>query len=185
MMPRVDDSSTATERRICVVQFNNNFRNDPNVHLRFADGILAGELSGILNWMLAGYRSLMKERKFLTTREQVQTLAEYREENSSVDGFIGECCGFTENALVPTSKLYGEYKDYCTKDGRKYKSMIAFTKEMAAYGRRTNKFIFLKRTDNKSTGYFKGIEVVSKWDAFGNHEQPAIDFQAVPEDLDL
>lgn len=187
MMPRVDDSSTATERRICVVQFNNNFRDDPNIHLRFADGLLAQELPGIMNWMLAGYRSLMKDTHFIQTREQVQTLAEYREENSSVDGFIGECCTFTENALVPTSKLYGEYKDYCTKDGRKYKGMIAFSKEMIAYGRRTGNYTFIRRTDNKSTGYFKGIDVVTKWDTFSNPEPiPAVDFQAVPEDdLDL
>ena len=75
MMPRVDDSSTATERRMCVVQFNNNFRDNPNVGLRFADGLLAGELPGILNWMLVGYRALMKNGGFEKTEEQHQVLA--------------------------------------------------------------------------------------------------------------
>lgn len=164
MMPRVDDSSTATERRILVVQFNNNFRDKPNTALRFADGLLAEELSGILNWMLEGYRSLMKIGAFVNTKEQIQTLAEYREENSSVDGFIAECLEFKEDSVETTGKLYGEYKDYCMKDGRKHKSSIAFTKEMKAYGSRTRKFMYLKRENNHSTGFFKGIVIANKWD---------------------
>lgn len=163
-MPRVDDSSTATERRICVVQFNNNFRDNPDTDLRFEGGKLAQELPGILNWMLEGYRMLMAEKKFTVTKEQLISLAEYREENSSVDGFIGEAISFNPDAISLTSKLYGEYKDYCIKDGRKYKSMIAFTKEMKAYGKRTGKFFFIERTSGHSSGFFKGVEVSKKWD---------------------
>lgn len=177
MMPRVDDSSTATERRICVVQFNNNFRENPNIMLRFSDGLLAQELPGILNWMLEGYRSLIKAGAFAKTKEQNLTLAEYREENSSVDGFIGECLDFRPDNVETTSKLYGEYKDYCTKDGRKYKSMIAFIKEMAAYGKRTGNFVYYKRANNHSTGFFKGIVVAAKWDGdFGDlSDKPSLE----------
>lgn len=165
-MPRVDDSSNATERRICIVQFNNNFRDVPNTDLRFADGLLAQELSGILNWMLEGYRLLMKEKRFIVTKEQLVSLAEYREENSSVDGFIGEALEFGEGTgyVSTTSKLYGDYKDYCIKDGRKYKSMIAFAKELKAYGRRTGKFFFVERSNGHSTGFFNGVKTMSKWD---------------------
>jgi hypothetical protein len=49
-MPRVDDSSTATERRIIIVNFNNNFRDNPNTSLRFSYGVLATELSGQRNF---------------------------------------------------------------------------------------------------------------------------------------
>ena len=164
-MPRVDDSSSATERRMVVVQFNNNFRDNPNIRLRFSGGLLSQELPGILNWMLEGYRSLMLEGNFVKTEEQSQSLAEYREENSSVDGFIGECLLFSPDALETTSKLYGEYKDYCSKDGRKYKSMIAFTKEMKAYGQRSGNFLYMPRENNHSTGFFKGVSVASKWDS--------------------
>lgn len=182
-MPRVDDSSTATERRMNVVQFNNNFRDNPDIMLRFADGKLAQELPGILNWMLEGYRSLIKAGAFEKTREQGQALSEYREENSSVDGFIGECLTFDDRTLETTQKLYGEYKEYCSKDGRKYKSMIAFTKEMKAYGRRTNKFTFIERTSGHNTGFFRGITVAKKWDAldaFGS--QPQVLPQEVRDD---
>lgn len=166
-MPRVDDSSSATERRICVVQFNNNFRDNPDVTLRFADGKLAEELPGILNWMLDGYRKLMKERKFVVTKEQMISLAEYREENSSVDGFVGECIRYEDDAVTLVSKLYGDYRDYCMKDGRKYKSAIAFSKEMKAIGRRTGKFFFIERENGHTSGWFKGIEPRNDWDEVG------------------
>lgn len=162
-MPRVDDSSTATERRICVVQFNNNFRDNPNTDLRFADGVLAQELSGILNWMLEGYRSLSKERKFVATQEQANTLTEYREENSSVDGFIGEALIFADVFEESTARLYSSYRDFCSKDGRKYKSAIAFTKEMKAFGQRTGRFSFQERQNNHSPSLFRGVKVADKW----------------------
>ncbi len=163
-MPRVDDSSTATERRMNVVQFNNNFREDPNIYLRFSGGLLAKELPGILNWMLEGYRSLMKENRFIGTTEQKGALEEYRAENSSVDGYISECLGFVKGSEVPASQLYGEYKDYCVKDGRKYKSNIAFTKEMKAYGTRTRKFIFRERAHGSAVAMFVGVAILSTWD---------------------
>lgn len=163
-MPRVDDSSSATERRIVVVQFNNHFRDNPNIDLRFAGGALAQELPGILNWMLEGYRKLQKEKKFIVTREQEQALAEYREENSSVEGFIAECLFFSPEQTMTTTKAYGEYKDYCMKDGRKFKSAIAFTKEMRAHGRRTNKFWFVERANGHTPAFFKGIGITTSWD---------------------
>lgn len=186
IMPRVDDSSTATERRMNIVQFNNNFRDDPDIRLRFASGLLAQELSGILNWMLEGYRSLIKEGRFIDTKEQQITLAEYREENSSVDGFIGECLEFVPDTVQSSSKFYSEYKDYCIKDGRKYKGAIAFTKEMTAYGRRTGKFVYIKRTDNHSTGFFKGVDVASKWDmgmSEPQQQQSPIQLQDLDDEL--
>ncbi len=174
-MPRVDDSSSATERRMVVVNFNNNFRDNPNVHLRFGDGLFSQELPGILNWMLEGYRSLMREGGFEKTQEQAQSLSEYREENSSVDGFIGErlVFGTGKGYLSTTASLYGDYKEYCTKDGRKYKSLIAFTKEMKAYGTRSGNFQYIPRTSNHSTGYFNGVSVASSWDEEFTQEVPA------------
>jgi len=162
-MPRVDDSSTATERRIMVVKFNNNFRSNPNVLLRFSSGILATELSGILNWMLDGAMSLRNEQKFVITKEQQETLTEYREENSSVEGFIGECLTFQEGAITRTRELYEEYKQYCAKDGRKFKGNVAFTKELKAYGARYGKFQMTERETGHDVSQFEGVKINKNW----------------------
>lgn len=163
IMPRVDDTSTATERRICAVQFKNNFRDKPNTALRSDRGLLARELSGILNWMLDGALKLKDMGNFIITNEQIELLSEYRQENSSVEGFIGECIEFEEGQSVSVRELYDEYKSYCIKDGRKFKSNIAFTKEMKAYGTRYGTFQFFERESGHVTSRFEGIAIESQW----------------------
>lgn len=163
IMPRVDDTSTATERRICSILFRNNFRNNPNTALRSDVGLLAQELPGILNWMLEGAKSLSEAGSLIITQEQVGMLSEYRQENSSVEGFIAECIDRDETSEVNTRDLYEEYKTYCIKDGRKFKGAIAFIKEMRAYGQRYGGFVYIDRDSGHSLAKFQGIKIVNEW----------------------
>lgn len=168
IMPRVDDTSTAMERRICAILFKNNFRNSPNTALRSGKGILASELSGIFNWMLEGAKMLRERKGFVVTREQILLLSEYRQENSSVEGFIAECLSFEEGVMTTVRELYDEYKEYCSKDGRKFKGNIGFTKELKAYGVRYSKFSFIERENGRDVARFEGVKVNSGWGAESN-----------------
>ena len=159
MMPRVDDTSTATERRICAVHFKNNFRNNPNVQLRSNMGLLAQELSGILNWMLDGVEKLSNNRGFIITNEQIRMLDEYRQENSSVEGFIAECLEFVEGEAIEARELYEYYKQWCQKDGRKFKANIAFTKEMKAFGAKYGKFVYIERQNGRNAARYEGVKL--------------------------
>ncbi len=163
IMPRVDDTSTATERRMCAINFRNNFRNNPNTALRSDVGLLATELPGILNWMLDGAKHLSEAGSFIITQEQIGMLSEYRQENSSVEGFIAECVERDETADTNTRDLYDEYKAYCIKDGRKFKGAIAFIKEMKAYGQRYGGFVYSERTSGHKLASFQGIKVINEW----------------------
>ena len=163
LIPRIDDSSTATERRMLVVNFKNNFQENPNTALRSSMGLLADELSGILNWMIEGAHLLKASGRFITTTEQTELLAEYRMENSSVEGFIGECLEFGEGYSVGTRELYDEYKTYCGKDGRKFKSHISFNKEMKTYGGKKKKFFFEPRQHGSDISKFVGVRIVDNW----------------------
>lgn len=162
-MPRVDDTSTATERRICVVLFNNNFRDNPDTTLRSELGSLFQERSGILNWMIEGLYKLREMGKFIITKEQMKTLSEYRQENSSVEGFIEECLEFGDNYSSPARLLYDEYKKYCTLDGRKFKANMVFTKEMLAYGRKNGVFTWKDRENGHEAGSFVGVRLAKSW----------------------
>ena len=162
-MPRVDDTSTATERRICAVTFRNNFRENPDTTLRSDKGSLFEERSGILNWMLEGLDSLKKMGRFIVTKEQVQMLAEYRQENSSVEGFIAECLEINPQAEAPARMLYDEYKKYCIADGRKFKANIVFTKEMVSYGKKFERFTWKGRTSGHDNGKFVGVRLAESW----------------------
>ncbi len=175
-MPRVDDSSTATERRIAVVNFNNNFRDNPNTFLRFDNGLLSKELSGILNWMIEGANILLREKKFFVTKEQQISLLEYREENSSVEGFIGECLEFKEGSSLSSRDLYAEYQEYCKKDGRKFKGNIAFIKEMKSHGKRNNKFQFVERESGHTPSKFEGIAMSADWSSSATGQRQLKEF---------
>jgi putative DNA primase/helicase len=168
-MPRVDDVSTATERRICAITFLNNYRKNPNPKLRASVGGLADELSGILNWMIEGAIDLKEMDNFIVTEEQTRMLAEYREENSSVEGFIKECIITDPYGSIETPDLYAEYKKWCQSDGgRKTKAKITFTKEMKAFGAKDTRFTFEPRKFGESEAKFVGVKLNPLWTAQGN-----------------
>lgn len=164
MFPRVDDTSTATERRICAITFLNNYRKNPNFKLRSAVGLLAQELSGILNWMLDGAKDLAERGNFIVTREQTKMLDEYRQENSSVEGFLSQCIIFEPNSEIDTTDLYNEYKKWSISDGgRKVKANITFTKEVKAFGEKDNRFTFAPREYSGKEARFIGIALSPQW----------------------
>lgn len=164
IFPRVDDTSTATERRICCLTFLNNWRNNPNKELRSDIGLLTQELPGILNWMIDGAIDLDKNKGFIVTDEQIEMLNEYREENSSVEGFIASCIVLNEFSSITTTDLYAEYDKWVTTEGgRKPKAAITFTKEMKAYGAKDSKFTFEPRVTSKEEARFIGVGLNPLW----------------------
>ena len=169
LLPRVDDTSTATERRICAVTFRNNYRKNPNYKLRSSMGLLAKELSGILNWMLEGAMDLHKNGNFIITDEQTRMLDEYRQENSSVEGFLSECVMLDPECSVDVPTLYSEYKRWSQSDGgRKVKANITFTKEVKAYGAKNDRFGFRAREHGSDEAKFIGIKLNPLWSKQGS-----------------
>jgi len=163
-MPRVDDVSTATERRICAVTFLNNYRKNPNPKLRARVGGLGDEVSGILNWMIEGAIDLKETDNFIVTDEQTTMLNEYREENSSVEGFIKECIVLDPEGSIETPDMYSEYKKWCQSEGgRKTKAKITFTKEVKAFGAKDTRFTFKPREHSNSEAAFVGVKLNPFW----------------------
>jgi P4 family phage/plasmid primase-like protien len=164
MFPRVDDTSTATERRICALTFLNNYRKNPNFKLRSGVGLLAQELPGILNWMIAGANDLAEKGNFIITREQTRMLEEYRQENSSVEGFLAQCTISEPGGVMTSTDLYNEYKKWSISDGgRKVKANITFTKEVKAFGEKDNRFTFSERENSGRESTFIGIKLSPQW----------------------
>lgn len=144
--------------------------------LRNNNGILASELSGILNWMLVGIKNLKEKGVFTSTKEQSELLREYRQENSSVEGFIAECLEFEEGITISSRELYENYKEYCIKDGRKFKGNIGFAKEMRAYGTRYMKFTFHERANGHDVASFEGVRIADGWGKYSNNSVNVVNY---------
>ena len=164
LLPRVDDVSQGTERRICAITFRNNYRDNPNNELRSSFGLLSKELSGILNWMLDGAKDLSENDGFITTKEQIKMLDDYRAENSSVEGFLTQCVVSDANGKLEVPELYREYKEWShSEGGRKVKANITFVKEMKAYADRQEGISFKAREYAGSEATFFGISLSPHW----------------------
>jgi len=163
-IPRVSDTSTATERRMIVVGFLNNFKENPNIDLRERDGLIIKEASGIFNWMVEGTKILREKKGFIITQEQRRMLNEYRQENSSVEGFIADCVLLDPDESIDVPTLYSEYKKWNQSDGgRKIKANITFTKEVKMYGLKNNRFILKPRESGHDEAKFIGIKLNPLW----------------------
>lgn len=177
-MPRVDDASSGMERRILAVNFKNNFRDKPNTELRFEGGILSKELSGILNWSLEGAKALHDNKGFVETEEKKGIIQDYREENSSVDGFIADCLDVSPDSVILIPDLYQVYREFCQRDGRTPKAKVGFTKEMKMYSNKTKRFIVHPRRHGKDESRVEGVELVGSWSR--NFENSYVPSQYAP-----
>ena len=96
-LPYMKDSSGALVERFIVLKLTISFlgREDPMLFER-----LRGELSGILNWAVEGYRRLRSRGRFQQPESSADTIRAMKEISSTVGVFI-------EEHLLPTLPFGG------------------------------------------------------------------------------
>ena len=138
-MPKISGTDHGIWRRIRLIPFEVAFI-DPKIHPetptnrqqdRGLGAKLRSELSGILNWMLAGCLRWQKEG--LSRPEAVTSATEgYREDNDPVGQFIGERCETDgSEAFAP---LYEAYYDWATEARDRPINRKEFSQRLAAKG---------------------------------------------------
>jgi putative DNA primase/helicase len=119
-LPRVKDSSEGYFRRLILVPFNQTIP-----HAERDEGlkrkIIATEMPGVFNWVLAGLRRVWANKDFTKAKAVEDAVAEYREKSDTVLGFINE------NAVEPCPDnprplkgWYAQYLQYCTEVGHRH-----------------------------------------------------------------
>lgn len=112
-LPVIEESDKATWRRIRVVPFNARIsKQEEDKHLREK---LVAEASGILNWMLDGYRKylwygLLNEPEIV----RIATKA-YRLEHRSVETFVKQQYAASKNAETQSSELHRDFRMWAKK----------------------------------------------------------------------
>lgn len=115
-LPDFKDDTGVIATRFIILQMHRSFlgREDPDLEAK-----LCTELSGILNWALAGWQRLAERGKFIPpgNGELNNELADMA---SSVKAFVTERCELGRERTVEMGRLYDAYREWCQSHGVTY-----------------------------------------------------------------
>jgi putative DNA primase/helicase len=130
--PPIQGMDIATWRRIRLIPFVHQvpeFAQEKDLKRK-----LWRERSGILNWMLAGYRQ-WQEGGLATPSEIEESTREYRESEDSVQTFVEECCVTTRpSARTSVGELYESYVAWARASGERAISKKALGQQLDRMG---------------------------------------------------
>lgn len=129
-LPAVTDLTLLSSGRVKIVPFTRHFgehERDPGLKAAFSQ---VDNLSGILNWCMDGYRSLLDEGFGIPPSVSMAT-AEYHHENDKVGLFIEECLVAEALAETRTSDVYASYQNWCNENGYYAESIKNFKAALA------------------------------------------------------
>ncbi len=126
VLPRLVDTSAAFITRVIMLSM-------PNSYLGREDHTLAGqlqsEMSGILNWAIAGRHSLNEQKRFIQPASGQRLIDGLRQSMSPVSAFIHDQCN--KGGEVETSVLYQAYCEWCKQmDNETPSPMQTFSKRL-------------------------------------------------------
>jgi putative DNA primase/helicase len=135
-MPFISDTSTGMRRRLLVIPFDldlekNSDKVNTNIH-----NDLAGELSGIFNRALAGYRRLKEQGGFSPSISVEASVSEVIESSNSFYLWQAERLEKSEeDKRVRIADLYNDYRQYIDDSGeRNFMGRRKFTQELKKFG---------------------------------------------------
>lgn len=131
-IPRINDLSDGLKRRIIFIPFNAKFsKHDKDYDPFIIDKLLSNEaLEFLLKLALEGLNRILYNRAFTTPSVVEDTWNDYERRNNPILGFLEE--GKIENES--TKDAYLQYQTYCSENGLKHLSRIAFSREICKHG---------------------------------------------------
>lgn len=119
-VPNVKDKSHGWDRRLKIIKFPNQFKNDTKIAKQMELN-MANETPGIFNWLIDGLIRLMDRGQFEDTEQVRANKEEYKAVNDPIEGFLQEC---TEKMHpdeyaqkyatgISTTILYALYTAWC------------------------------------------------------------------------
>jgi putative DNA primase/helicase len=99
-----------------------------------------GELSGIFNWCLQGWRNYVAaDRKLVIPKACADANTEYHEEMDTLGQFLSDMCQNLPNAAIRSSVLYEAYESWSRRNGLKPLSHKNFSLDMKSTGWHTRR----------------------------------------------
>jgi putative DNA primase/helicase len=129
-LPRLDDASAAVIGRLVLLQLTASWlgREDKTLEKK-----LSGELSGVLNWSLAGLQRLAANGNAFTALPSADHAVEQmRDLASPVAAFVREDCVVGRDYEIKVTVLYAAFKAWADVNGQLKKSKTVFGRDLAA-----------------------------------------------------
>jgi putative DNA primase/helicase len=130
-LPRLGDASTAIVGRIVLLLLSNSWLGREDHGLERA---LQTELTGILNWALAGLHRLTVENgnSFTRLMSADEAITAMRDLASPVAAFARELCVVRPDKSVPVDTLYSRFKEWCDHNGHTKSAKHVFGRDLRA-----------------------------------------------------
>jgi len=114
-LPRLSDASGALAGRFMMLKLTESFYGREDTTLT---GKLCGELPGILNWAIDGWKRLRERGLFIQPASVEDALCDMEDLSSPVGAFVRECCDIGPGLRAWVDDLYNAWKSWCERDGR-------------------------------------------------------------------
>jgi putative DNA primase/helicase len=129
-LPRLLDASNALTGRFLILKLRNSFygKEDPGL----SEALLT-ELPGILLWAIEGWKRLQVRGKFVAPASSEEALKDMEDLGSPVGAFLRERCVVGAGHRVLVDRLFQEWQDWCSSDGRNITSTkLMFGRDLSA-----------------------------------------------------
>ncbi|MCM1221956.1 MAG: phage/plasmid primase, P4 family [Lachnospiraceae bacterium] len=134
------------ERRVVIFEFRHIFKKgDPDFNPAILESLTSDEcMSALLNKAISGYKSLIDNKGFITTKESERALADFVSDNDNVvkwlhEAEIEEDYLLREPIKMGYKGLYPEYQAFCINAGEEAKAQKDFSRTICnMYGFKTH-----------------------------------------------
>jgi putative DNA primase/helicase len=114
-LPRLSDTSGALAGRFVILRLTQSFYGNEDTGLTER---LLGELPGILNWAIEGWRRLRDRGHFVVPASVQEVVQEMEDLSSPVSAFVRDACIVGTGHRVPVDSLYEAWREWCEREGR-------------------------------------------------------------------
>jgi putative DNA primase/helicase len=128
-LPRLEDASGALADRFVILKTKQSFLGKEDLDLRSR---LIAELPGILNWAVAGYQRLQREKRFVEPSSSVAEKEMMRTVMSPITSFIEDRCELGSGFQVQKKELYAAYVNWCDANGVRQETSHVFGRDLLA-----------------------------------------------------
>lgn len=133
-LPKEVEQTEAYYRRFIIAPFTYMIpeeKRDPEL----AKKIISTELSGILNWVLAGLHRVLTQKEFTKSAVVKEQIEAYKLESNSVAMFLEEE-GYSKSVEehLPLKDLYLDYQDFCRDNGHNICSLRTVAERLRNLG---------------------------------------------------